>query len=123
MTLTDEELKALAEKAAKWLGLECNNPGIGGVCNVPNTKLLLAVPDSFYNDRIVAPILAHLTLERMEKEFFIQYQTDTGADLQLIHIWHFTPRVPPYIRGGGDQNENKFIALWLAVEATGVLDV
>ena len=116
--MNEKEEKQLAEKAAVFLKLERNNPGIDeGVWNLPHSKLLLVVHDSFYNDPIVAPILMHLAKREMEKLEFDACYLTYMRDGKLIHHWFYARR-----KGFTKENrqavkdENEFHAFWSALE-------
>ena len=111
--LTD---KQLSEFAAELLKLERNNPGIDeGVWNLPHSKLLLVVHDSFYNDPIVAPILQHLAKREMEKNFDVSYMTFLSAGT-LLHHYFFSERLRRTTKRQAIKDENEYRAFWSALE-------
>ena len=112
--LTD---KQLAEFAAEFLKLERNNPGIDeGVWNLPHSKLLLVVHDSFYNDPIVAPILQHLAKREMEK-LGLELIQKTPAPSYPYYICRVFKRVDrKLIKYADTEHENEYRAFWSALE-------
>ena len=111
MTLTDEQLKELAEFVAKFLGLhQSMRPEKGRwFCNIPNGMPVYFTPDNMFQG-IHGAILAHLAKREMEKQelwYRHEYMPDTKLHWFRIAIDKYT--------ASNSQNSNYHIALWLAI--------
>lgn len=124
-TMTEAELKILAEKAAEFLGEDNINKVAQRILKLTPPIELETLVIMLFEQWSASPILAHLGLREMIKR---KFRVDMSFcpphwDRALNFNWHFDKgnKEPDnnWVEGSG-KDENYFIALWSAImEAVG----
>jgi len=99
---------------AEFLGY----PKVNISCDDGNISFSINEKTLFMREDSTAPILAHLGKREMGKNYDHSYMTFM-KDGKLIHQHFFSERKHRTTKRTAIKNENNFISLWSAIEATG----